>query len=280
VTSPGRNTIPRLIVALFAITAIAAVAAIVSYSRDADPQAQGVFLAIAFGGLGAGLIVWANKVAQGPPEVESREPLAGDREDQAAIEVELDQPGSLARRTVLRRSLWVAGGAVGVAAIAPIASLGPSPGNKLLRTEWRPGMHVVTRDGRRVSADEVPTDGMLTVFPESDRDSADGQVVLLRVRPADLRLPSSRAGWAPEGLVAYSKVCTHAGCPVGLYQADRRELLCPCHQSAFDVLAGAPPVRGPAAWPLPQLPLSIADNGELVAAGELSAPVGPGWWRR
>lgn len=279
-TAPANDTIQRLIVAMFAIAAVAAVGAVVSYSRGADPQVQGVLLATAFGTLGAGLIVWANKLAQGPPDVEPREPMAGDRKEQAAIEEELDQPGSLARRTLLRRSLWVAGGAVGVAAVAPITSLGPSPGNKLLRTEWRTGMHVVTRDGRRVSADDVPTDGLLTVFPEIDPDAADGQVVLLRVRKEDLRLPASRAGWAPEGLIAYSKVCTHAGCPVGLYQADRQELLCPCHQSAFDVLTGARPVRGPAAWPLPQLPLSIAENGDLVAADELSAPVGPGWWRR
>jgi ubiquinol-cytochrome c reductase iron-sulfur subunit len=278
-TAANRH-VARVIVVLFAITTLAAVAAVVTYSLDADPQAQGAFLAVAFGGLGAGLVSWANTIAQGPPEVEMREPLVGARDEQAAIEDELDQPGSLARRNVLRRGLWVAGGAVGVAALAPITSLGPSPGNKLLRTQWRAGMPVVTRDGRRVSADEVPDDGLLTVFPETGRDAADGQVVLLRVRREDLRLPASRAGWAPDGLIAYSKVCTHAGCPVGLYQADRHELLCPCHQSSFDVLTGARPVRGPAAWPLPQLPLSIGDNGELLAAGALSDPVGPGWWRR
>jgi ubiquinol-cytochrome c reductase iron-sulfur subunit len=83
----------------------------------------------------------------------------------------------------------------------------------------------------------------------------------------------------PNGLIAFSKVCTHAGCPVGLYQAETHQLLCPCHQSAFDVLRAARPVSGPAAWPLPQLPLMVAADGTLRAGGDFSEPVGPGWWR-
>jgi ubiquinol-cytochrome c reductase iron-sulfur subunit len=120
----------------------------------------------------------------------------------------------------------------------------------------------------------------LTVFPENDLGSADGQVVLVRVDPQLLRLPASRQGWAPDGLIAFSKVCTHAGCPVGLYQADSHRLLCPCHQSSFDVLDAAKPLSGPAAWPLPQLPLTVDEAGVLRAAGGLSEPVGPGWWKR
>jgi ubiquinol-cytochrome c reductase iron-sulfur subunit len=85
-------------------------------------------------------------------------------------------------------------------------------------------------------------------------------------------------GWTVDGIIAFSKVCTHAGCPVGLYEASSRQLLCPCHQSAFDVLAGARPVSGPAAWPLPQLPLTVDDDGVLRATGDFSEPVGPGWW--
>jgi ubiquinol-cytochrome c reductase iron-sulfur subunit len=95
-----------------------------------------------------------------------------------------------------------------------------------------------------------------------------------------LQLDPQRAHWAPDGLVAYSKVCTHAGCPVGLYEAEPNQLLCPCHQSAFDVLRGAKPVLGPAARALPQLPLRIDAAGLVVAEGDFSSPVGPSWWNR
>jgi ubiquinol-cytochrome c reductase iron-sulfur subunit len=87
-----------------------------------------------------------------------------------------------------------------------------------------------------------------------------------------------RSDWAPEGCLAYSKICTHAGCPVGLYRAEAGELLCPCHQSTFDVYTGAVPVFGPAARPLPQLPLDVNEEGYLVAQGDFSAPVGPSFW--
>ena len=117
------------------------------------------------------------------------------------------------------------------------------------------------------------------MFPQGDTGSADGQAVMMRVEPSLLRLPADRRTWAVDGIIAFSKVCTHAGCPVGLYEADTHELLCPCHQSAFAVLEGARPVSGPAAWPLPQLPLAVGDDGVLRSTGDFSDPVGPGWWR-
>jgi ubiquinol-cytochrome c reductase iron-sulfur subunit len=100
----------------------------------------------------------------------------------------------------------------------------------------------------------------------------------VRVPEDALDLPRGRGGWAPDGLVAYSKVCTHAGCPVGLYEPTDQTLLCPCHQSAFDVLTGAPPVVGPAARPLPQLPIAIDDEGFVVAQSDFHEPVGPSFW--
>jgi ubiquinol-cytochrome c reductase iron-sulfur subunit len=270
----------RVIAALFLCASGAAAGSIAAYWNSADTQIQGLLYFLAFGGVGAGLIVWANVLLGGEQHEEHRTALRGSSEDTAAVDDELERGGALSRRTVLRRSLWVAGGSIGAAVVVPVGSLGPSPGKSLLHTGWREGVRVATRDGTLVAARDVPLDGLLTVFPEHDLASADGQVVLTRVDEALLRLPSRRRTWAPDGIVAYSKVCTHAGCPVGLYQADSHRLLCPCHQSTFDVLAGAPPISGPAAWPLPQLPLSIDEEGILRAAGELSAPVGPGWWHR
>ena len=168
----------------------------------------------------------------------------------------------------------------GSRALFPIRSLGPAPGNTLLRTPWRRGRRAITEDGRAVRARDVPLDGLVTVFPAGHPDSADGQVVLMRVRPERLHLPPERADWAPNGLIAYSKVCTHAGCPVGLFEPSTGQLLCPCHQSAFDVLDGAQPVFGPAARALPQLPIAIDDEGYVVAQSDFHEPIGPSFWNR
>ena len=168
--------------------------------------------------------------------------------------------------------------ALGVAALFPIRSLGPSPGDTLYRTPWRRGMRLRDETGRLVKAGELEQGSFATVFPETAPGSADGQAVLVRVDPTSLRLPEDRADGAPDGYVCYSKVCTHLGCPIGLYLAQTHELRCPCHQSTFDVLNGAEPVYGPADRPLPQLLLEVDDEGYLTAKGDFTGPVGPGFW--
>ena len=104
------------------------------------------------------------------------------------------------------------------------------------------------------------------------------QTVLVRVEPGLNKPAEGREDWAPDGLLAYSKVCTHAGCPVGLYRAQDKRLICPCHQSTFDVLRGATPVYGPAARPLPQLPIRLEADGTFTAEGDFPEPVGPSFW--
>ena len=118
----------------------------------------------------------------------------------------------------------------------------------------------------------------MTAFPEGYVGSADAQTVLIRVAPELLQLPPDRVIWAPDGYVAYSKLCTHAGCPVGLYRATEHQLLCPCHQSTFNVLDGAEVVFGPAGRPLPQLPIQLQGDGTFVAQGDFFEPVGPAFW--
>ena len=128
-------------------------------------------------------------------------------------------------------------------------------------------------------AADVPLDGLVTVFPKVSRARPMAKPYS-SASPGGLLSPArGREDWAPDGLIAYSKVCTHAGCPVGLYEASSHQLLCPCHQSAFDVLRAAKPVFGPAASALPQLPLSIDADGYLVAGGDFSDP-GPSFWHR
>jgi ubiquinol-cytochrome c reductase iron-sulfur subunit len=263
----------------FAVSALASIGLAVLYWRGGQPQLEGVLLAVAFGSMGYGFVIWANRLLpQGPFEEQRHELVAGPGEWQA-IESDIGRGGEVGRRTLLLRALAAAAGALGVAMLFPIRSLGPRPGRSLLRTSWRRGAALVTEDGRPVLAADVPLDGLVTVFPEGHAGSADSQAVLMRVGPG-LNVPvSGRETWAPDGLIAYSKVCTHAGCPVGLYQADTHQLLCPCHQSSFDVLHGAKPVFGPAAWPLPQLPLGVDAAGVVRARGDFSEPVGPGYWR-
>jgi ubiquinol-cytochrome c reductase iron-sulfur subunit len=263
----------------FFVSALASAGLAVVYLRGGQPQVEGALLTVAFGGLGYGFIVWANKLMPQGPFEEPRHVLVAGPEEKRALEEDLERGGELGRRTLLVRSLAAAAGALGVAALFPIRSLGPRPGHALLRTPWRGGATLVTEDGRRVLAADVPLDGLVTVFPEGHEGSADGQAVLMRVAPGLIRPVAGRQGWTPEGLIAYSKVCTHAGCPVGLYQPDSHQLLCPCHQSSFDVLDGAKPVVGPAAWPLPQLPLAIGRDGVVRALGDFSEPVGPGYWK-
>jgi ubiquinol-cytochrome c reductase iron-sulfur subunit len=120
---------------------------------------------------------------------------------------------------------------------------------------------------------------VVTAFPEGyDTRIAEGATLLIRVRQEELALPPARRDWAVDGIVAYSKLCTHAGCPVGLYAQESNQLLCPCHHSIFDVLDGAKPIEGPAPHPLPQLPLGVSGDGFLEARGDFSGPVGAAWW--
>ena len=173
---------------------------------------------------------------------------------------------------------------LGIAGLFPLGSLTPPIDERFMHTAWRRGLRLVLEDGTPVRTDELPINSVVTVFPEGfvgpdhDTDMANAAAMLVRVPIEELALPAERIEWAPEGFLAYSKVCTHAGCPVGLYRAAARELFCPCHHSTFTVCDGAKVVFGPAARPLPQLPIAIADDGTLHALGDFDAPVGPSSW--
>jgi ubiquinol-cytochrome c reductase iron-sulfur subunit len=261
----------------FALSAAGSVGLGVAYALDATAPVQGVLLGVSLGALAAGFVRWGERLMPAGPFVEERRELAASPEERRAAEEDLERE-ELPRRRFLVRMLIAAGAALGAALLFPIRSLGPSPGDTLLRTAWRRGMRLVTPEGQPVSAATVQVGGVLTVFPEGRTDAADAQAILIRVDPAALAPGLARGGWAPDGNVAYSKICTHAGCPVGLYEDRTGQLFCPCHQSVFDALDGARPVAGPATRALPQLPLEIDEEGYLRAGGDFSAPVGPATW--
>jgi ubiquinol-cytochrome c reductase iron-sulfur subunit len=271
---------PTVAVVCFVVAMLAALGLAVAYAVGSQPQLEGALLGTSLVGIGVGCVVWAHALLPHGPFEQPREPLASTAGERAAFEEDLGREGVVTRRRLLVGSLLGALGALGVALLFPIRSLGPSPGNTLRRTPWRAGVRAVTDDGEPVRAAAVPMGGLVTVFPDGHPGSADGQVVLVRIPARDVDLPAGRRDWSVGGLLAYSKVCTHAGCPVGLFEAEQATLLCPCHQSAFDVRTGATPVFGPAARALPQLPIEIDDDGFVVAQWDFHEPIGPTYWNR
>jgi ubiquinol-cytochrome c reductase iron-sulfur subunit len=189
---------------------------------------------------------------------------------------------AIAISPVPRRTFTVALTVLGVALLFPLRSLhfkgSRKPTTALADAGWRDGVRVVKDTGEWVRPSDLAVGTSLTVFPANAPRKDDAQTLLLRVDPAELALPPSRRAWVADGVIGYSKLCTHAGCPVGLYADEPNQLLCPCHQSLFDVLSGAKPVFGPAPRALPQLPLRVDSEGYLAAGGDFNAPVGPGFW--
>lgn len=265
---------------LLGLAVAAGLGLLVLYALGGQVQLEGALLMVLLGGIGLSLMLWGKFLY--PPEraTEDREVLLGRPEDLGGVERALERGERLGRRLFLVRLLYAAAGALGLALVFPVRSLGPGPGRALFRTAWSAGARLVDETGAPVRVDSLRVGGVVTVFPEGHLGSGDSQAVLVRVPEAALRLPPDRAACAPGGNVCYSKLCTHAGCPVGLYVSDTQQLQCPCHQSAFLVTEGARPVFGPAPRPLPQLPLFADEEGFLRARGDFSEPVGPGFWNR
>jgi ubiquinol-cytochrome c reductase iron-sulfur subunit len=267
----------------FVASAVGAVVFVAAYVRGADTQWMGIGLLFALGGIGYGLVVWAHRLMPPGGEVEDRE-LMSDPEGQKSETADWfeDRLANVQRRKVLGGALATALGATGLAAIVPLRSLGPAPGEALRRTDFAkvPRPRLVTEDGTPVHRRDLPVRGFLTVYPEGYPGSADAQTVLIRLADDVHLRPPTRTDWVVDGYIAYSKVCTHAGCSVGEYQVEYQSLVCPCHQSAFRVEEGGEPFMGPAARPLPQLPLGLDDEGYLIALGDYPEAVGPGWWSR
>jgi ubiquinol-cytochrome c reductase iron-sulfur subunit len=269
----------RAIGAGFGLSALASVGLTVVYWLGGQPQVEGALLGVALGGLGAGIVAWAKAFMPGEAFVEGRERHAATPVEQEALAGDVRYGAELiGRRRFLVRMFAGAMGALGLASVFPIRSLGPRPGTSLVETAWRRGLRAVTEEGRLVRTGDLSVGGVLTVYPEGAAGAADAQTLLIRMKPEDLVPAPGRAAWSPEGLVAYSKICTHAGCPVGLYETGTRQLFCPCHQSVFDAARAAKPTAGPATRPLPQLPISIDDDGYVVAQGDFPEPVGPAFW--
>lgn len=264
----------------------AAVAFIVLYVVNPDTQFLGIALGGALVAIAAALAVAGTRVVPRLEEVEPRPQLARVQE-QDEVMIALEEGGEgVSRKGFFLLAGSGAVGLLGAALLIPALSCGPEANRVLTRSPWRRGRRLVTERNEPLAAASIVVGELVTAFPQgADKQQLASPVVVVRIPPDELDLPSDRRSWAPQGLLAYSKICTHAGCAVSEYRyplydptAPGPALVCPCHYSTFSVTNGGHRIFGPAGRALPQLPLEIDGDGMLVAGGDFSGRVGPSWW--
>lgn len=307
----------RQVATLFGLSALCTVLFVVAYvtiDGGIDGQkiiglgASNVALGLTLGGallfIGIGVIQWARKLMADVELVEERHPASSSEEDRsatlAALRAGLEESG-IARRPLIRNTLIGSVGLLVAPAVVMLRDLGPLPGDKLRHTVWAKDMRIV-RDvvGTPIRPADLEIGDLVNSAPEilfgTDKgqplpesevlEGADLQIaktkaatVLLRMDPDDIVSEATR-NWSVSGIVAYSKICTHVGCPISLNERTTHHLLCPCHQSTFDLADSGKVIFGPAGRHLPQLPLGVDDEGFLVALSDFPEPVGPSFWER
>jgi len=304
----------RQIAGLFVLSSVFTLLFVVSYfvfsvGRDADiiagygasNVALGVTLGMALLLIGVGAIQWARKLMSDVEIVEMRHPAASsdaDREEAVALfRAGVDESG-IARRPLVRNSLLGALGLLGLPVIISLRDLGPLPGSDLAHTVWKKGMRL-TNDvaGTPIKPGEVEIgqliNGEPAVFYEEDAQGAPkyegtpllqaktkAAIIIVRMKPDDIAPAKGRENWGVEGILCFSKICTHVGCPISLWEQQTHHLLCPCHQSTFDLANSGKVIFGPANRSLPQLPITVDSDGYLVAQSDFTEPVGPSYWER
>lgn len=246
----------------------------------------GLTLGIGTLSLGFGVTAWGKYLMPQGPFVEDRHPMRGTDEQRERFSAAVVQRGGILGRRKLLAGIAGLGMTVFglVAAIPLLRSLGPLPQNTLSETNWKKNTLLVDSTGRSINVADVAVGGVVTVYPKGRQNTDEGQAIdqtiLIRLTTQDFITQPGRESWGPDGYVAYSKMCSHLGCPVGLYEQQLQLLVCPCHQSMFDVTKGAEPIFGPAPRPLPQLPLFVDSKGFLRSQAGFDQPVGPGYWTR
>jgi ubiquinol-cytochrome c reductase iron-sulfur subunit len=309
------NNAERIAAALFVLAFLAGCGFIAAYialevgiatlPKGADPvvaalrsnMALGTSLTVALLALGAGSIIWVRHLTPDIEIAEERHDLNSAPADRAAFKKDFAEGAAISqitRRPLLRRTMLLATAPLALAPLVLLRDLGPLPQTDLRNTVWKKGLRAVTLGGLNpLRPADISTPGsMITVIPEGyqedDNALAKAGVILIKFGPDEMSFPDRYDGgtlvatmnWTVDNIVAYSKICTHVGCPVALYEQTTHHILCPCHQSTFDAANGAWVIFGPAPRPLPQLPLMIDADGYLAAASDFTQPVGPSFWER
>jgi ubiquinol-cytochrome c reductase iron-sulfur subunit len=278
------------VVALLLLSAVFAVGFIVVYATGHWPnrtQFEGIALGGSLAFMAAALIVIGKRLVVTEELTEDYPEQEHLREQVEVSQIVRESGSRFTRKRLMQGAAGAAASALGLAFLAPVLSLGPALDTDELRwSPWARGKRLVSEDGKPLKASEIEENTFYTAYPEhSSRNDIAAPVVIVRLSPQALKLPRARRGWAPQGILAYSKICTHAGCAIALYRKPTfppieptPALVCPCHYSTFDPATGGSVLFGPAGRPLPQLPLAIDGAGHLRAAGNFSGPVGPSWW--
>jgi ubiquinol-cytochrome c reductase iron-sulfur subunit len=296
----------RQVAILFVLSAIFTVVAIYSYifipdnrffflpimgDTNAHQLLLGIGMAFALLFIGLGLVHWAKMLMPDTEVIAERHEFRSPDEDRAdfvaTVKTQAGAAG-LGRRSLIKRTLGLA---LGISALTPLVmlrDLGPLPKKELEKTSWKKGTRLVTDPGDRpIRPEDLEVGAVAQVLPElvdgQERTLADigkDAVLLIRLRPTEFQLDSERLSWTHDGIIAFSKICSHMGCAVALYEQQTKHLLCPCHQSTFDVTRAAKVIFGPAARPLPQLAITVDAEGYLVAQQPFTESVGPSYWER
>ncbi|NBQ00498.1 MAG: Rieske (2Fe-2S) protein [Actinobacteria bacterium] len=260
-------------------------------STNAHQLFLGLGLAMALFFIGMAAVHWAKTLMPDHEVVDYRKELRSkdeDRDDFVATVKDRAAEAGLGRRTFIKRTMLLSLGLVGLSPVLLLGDLGPLPGNDQKETNWKSGTRLVTDPGDRpIRPSDLEVGGVAQVQPELPAgkvrhldDIAKDSVLLIRIRPEEFNLDAQRLSWTYEGIIAFSKICSHMGCAVALYEQTTKHLLCPCHQSTFDVTRAAKVIFGPSARALPQLAITVDSEGYLVAKQPFTEPVGPSFWGR
>jgi len=295
------RTAEKQIAVMFGVSVVGAIIAIWGFFAfpivDGDLSAtrnnslwMGLGMALSMFGIGFGAVHWAKTLMPDNEVSEMRHQARSTDETRAqALEIVklADGESGFSRRKLIRRSMYGALAFFPIPAIIIFGDLGPVVGDTLKHTMWKPGTRL-TKDptGIPIKASDVTIGSVFHVIPEGLsemeehklEEKAKAAVLLVRVNPSDLNEDPDKADWSYQGIVAYSKICTHVGCPVALYEQRTHHLLCPCHQSTFDLANHCEVIFGPASRSLPQLPIAVDAEGYLIAQSDFLEPVGPSFW--
>jgi len=296
----------RLVAACFIIAMLAGLGFLVAYGTIGVGSLLAVTHSnLALGGclslvmlmLGIGAVIWVRHLMPAVERTEERHPMRSTPAERAAFKETFEEgadTSQFVKRPLVRRSLIAATVPLAVAPLFLLRDLGPLPGTSLDTTVWRKGLRLmVYGTNRPLTPAEFSSPGsIITVGPEgyldNDDDMAKAAVIIIKFRPGEVHYSDGNTpvggytvrNWTVNNIVAYSKICTHVGCPAALYEQTTHHILCPCHQSTFDATRGAKVIFGPASRPLPQLPIGVDSQGYLIATGPFDQPVGPSFWER